>query len=43
VIGSYISLMIAKVTCGGLRLDARDESQGMDLAIHGEEGYNLET
>jgi Amt family ammonium transporter len=42
VIGSYISLMIAKVTCGGLRLDAREESQGMDLAIHGEEGYNLE-
>ncbi len=26
-----------------LRMDARDEVTGMDLSIHGEEGYNLET
>ena len=25
-----------------LRVDERDESTGMDLAMHGEEAYNLE-
>jgi Amt family ammonium transporter len=42
VAGSWIALKCAAVLTGGLRLDARDETQGMDLAIHGEEGYNLE-
>ena len=27
---------------GGLRMEAREEIEGMDLVMHGEEGYNLE-
>ncbi|MBM3783828.1 MAG: ammonium transporter [Acidobacteria bacterium] len=42
VVGSYVALKVAGMVCGGLRLDPREETQGMDLAIHGEEGYNLE-
>jgi Amt family ammonium transporter len=41
VAGSLIALKIADVTCG-LRMDDRDETAGMDLVIHGEEGYNLD-
>lgn len=42
VAGSWVALKITAAVTGGLRLDPRDETQGMDLAIHGEEGYNLE-
>ena len=42
VAGSWLALRITSLVTGGLRLDARDETQGMDLVIHGEEGYNLE-
>ncbi len=42
VVGSFIALNIAKAVCGGLRIDQSEETEGMDLAIHGEEGYNLD-
>ena len=41
-VGSWAALTITAALTGGLRLDARDETQGMDQVIHGEEGYNLE-
>jgi Amt family ammonium transporter len=39
------TLIAAKVTSllTGMRMDARDEDQGMDLSLHGEEGYNFES
>jgi Amt family ammonium transporter len=42
VVGSWVALKVTAALTGGLRLEAPDESIGMDLAIHGEEGYNLE-
>jgi len=40
-VGSYICLKIADLVCG-LRVSADQETEGLDLAMHGEEGYNLE-
>lgn len=37
-IGSIVLLMLLKVTIG-LRVDADDEQQGLDISLHGEEGY----
>lgn len=42
VAGSWIALKITGAITGGLRMEAREEVQGMDLVIHGEEGYNLD-
>ncbi len=42
VVGSWIALKLTAAITGDLRLNARDETQGMDLVIHGEEGYNLD-
>ena len=42
VAGSWIALKATAMITGGLRMEAREETQGMDLVIHGEEGYNLE-
>ncbi len=42
VAGSWIALKATAALTGGLRLDGREETQGMDLVIHGEEGYNLD-
>lgn len=39
--GSYICLKIADLMCG-LRATADQEVEGLDLSMHGEEGYNLE-
>jgi ammonium transporter, Amt family len=41
-IGSYICLKIADMLCG-LRATDDQEVEGLDLAMHGEEGYNLES
>ena len=43
VAGSWVALQLTALATGGLRMEAHEETQGMDLAIHGEEGYNLET
>ncbi len=41
VIGSLIALKVTEMVCG-LRVDERDDDAGLDLSLHGEEGYNLE-
>ena len=42
VVGTLIALKITELITP-LRIEEREESTGMDLALHGEEGYNLET
>jgi Amt family ammonium transporter len=42
VVMTFIILKIVDVVIG-VRADARDEQTGLDLSMHGEEGYNLET
>ena len=38
---SYIALKIADLLCGGIRSSEDEETQGLDVADHGEEGYQL--
>jgi Amt family ammonium transporter len=40
--GSFVCLKIAAALCG-LRPDSEQEEDGLDLSMHGEEGYNLES
>jgi Amt family ammonium transporter len=40
-VGSFILLMVTKVVCGGLRVTEDEEAEGLDLALHGEQGYHL--
>lgn len=40
-VGSYVCLKVADLICG-LRAPDDAETDGLDLAMHGEEGYNLE-
>ena len=40
-VGSFILLMITKAVCGGLRVSEEDEAEGLDLALHGEQGYHI--
>jgi Amt family ammonium transporter len=40
-VGSYVCLKVAGALCG-LRPDADQEESGLDLSMHGEEGYNLD-
>ncbi|MBI5086983.1 MAG: ammonium transporter [Acidobacteria bacterium] len=41
-VGSYVCLKLADLICG-LRASGEHEVDGLDLAMHGEEGYNLES
>jgi Amt family ammonium transporter len=41
VVGTLIALKICDMLVG-VRVDAKEEQTGLDLALHGEEGYNLE-
>jgi ammonium transporter, Amt family len=41
VVGTLIALKISDVVLG-VRADQRDEIAGLDITMHGEEGYNLE-
>jgi Amt family ammonium transporter len=41
VVGTLVALKITELIVP-LRIAERDESTGMDLALHGEEGYNFE-
>jgi Amt family ammonium transporter len=41
VVGTLIALRLTEFVTP-LRVDEREESAGVDLALHGEEGYNLE-
>jgi ammonium transporter, Amt family len=42
IVGTLIILKICDVTLG-LRVQEQDEVQGLDLSMHGEEGYNFES
>ena len=42
IAGTLIILKICDLVFG-VRVDAQDETQGLDLSMHGEEGYNLES
>lgn len=42
VVATFVILKIVDLTIG-VRADAREEQMGLDLSMHGEEGYNLET
>ena len=41
VVGTFIILKICDVTLG-VRADSKEETMGLDLSMHGEEGYNFE-
>jgi Amt family ammonium transporter len=40
-VAAYIAIKIADVCCGGIRSSEDDETEGLDVTTHGEEGYNL--
>jgi Amt family ammonium transporter len=42
VVGTLVILKICDLVCGGVRVEEHHEVEGLDLALHGEEGYNLE-
>ncbi len=42
IVGTLIILKICDVVMG-VRVNDQDETQGLDLSMHGEEGYNLES
>jgi Amt family ammonium transporter len=42
VVGTLIALKISDVVFG-VRVDTKEEISGLDVAMHGEEGYNLES
>ena len=42
IVGSLIILKICDVVVG-VRVDKQQESDGLDVSLHGEEGYNLES
>ena len=42
VVGTLVALRITQWITP-LRVEEREESTGMDLTLHGEEGYNLDT
>jgi Amt family ammonium transporter len=41
VVGTFAALKICSAVVG-IRMEERDETTGMDLAVHGEEGYNYD-
>jgi len=38
---SLVLLQVTKFICGDLRVDAEQESEGLDIVLHDERGYNL--
>jgi ammonium transporter, Amt family len=42
IVGTLIILKICDATIG-LRVSAEEEREGLDLSMHGEEGYSLES
>ncbi|MEO8128515.1 MAG: ammonium transporter [Bryobacteraceae bacterium] len=42
IVGSLIALKISDVLIG-VRVDAKEEQTGLDVSMHGEEGYNFES
>jgi Amt family ammonium transporter len=41
MVGTFVILKICDVTLG-VRADSKEETMGLDLSMHGEEGYNFE-
>ena len=41
LVGSFVILKIVDLVVG-VRADGKEEIMGLDLSMHGEEGYNLE-
>jgi Amt family ammonium transporter len=41
IVGTLVILKICDLVFG-VRVDSQDETQGLDLSMHGEEGYNFE-
>jgi ammonium transporter, Amt family len=41
VVGTFVILKICDIVVG-VRADSKEETTGLDLSMHGEEGYNLE-
>jgi Amt family ammonium transporter len=42
VLATLAIAWIVRLVCGGLRVNQEDETVGLDLAEHGEEGYIVE-
>jgi Amt family ammonium transporter len=42
VVGTYVILKVCDVVLGGVRAERQDEIEGLDLSLHGEEGYTFE-
>ncbi len=42
LVGSLIILKICSLVLGGVRATEEDEREGLDLSMHGEEGYNFD-
>jgi Amt family ammonium transporter len=42
VVGTFIILKVVDLTIG-VRADAKEEITGLDLSLHGEEGYAIES
>ena len=42
IVGTLVILKICDLLFG-VRVNGEDETQGLDLSMHGEEGYNLES
>jgi ammonium transporter, Amt family len=42
IVGTLIILKITDVICG-VRVNKDQENEGLDLSMHGEEGYNFES
>ena len=40
-VAAYIALKIADACCGGIRSSEDTETEGLDVADHGEGGYSL--
>jgi len=42
IVATFLILKICDLVCG-VRVDAQQETEGLDYSMHGEEGYNLES
>jgi Amt family ammonium transporter len=42
LVGTYLILKVCDALLGGVRVKPDEEIQGLDLSMHGEEGYNFE-
>jgi Amt family ammonium transporter len=43
IVGTLVILKVCDLVCDGVRVSQEEEREGLDLAMHGEEGYFLES